>query len=96
MAILRGTEKAMVRAKLMEKNNVLRRDDGHLLRRALEFEVKGKRKRGRPKKQECRFGEGGCYESSKKESGSWRDCCQCGVNLATPFTAINPDQNLID
>ena len=25
-------------------------DDGHVLRKALEFEVKGKRKRGRPKK----------------------------------------------
>ena len=30
--------------------HVLRRDDGHVLRRALEFEVKGKRKRGLPKK----------------------------------------------
>ena len=30
--------------------NVLRRDDGHVLRKALEFEVKGKRKRGRPGK----------------------------------------------
>ena len=30
--------------------HVLRRDDGHFLRKALEFEVKGKRKRGRPKK----------------------------------------------
>ena len=29
--------------------HVLRRDDGHILRKALEFEVKGKRKRGRPK-----------------------------------------------
>ena len=29
--------------------HVLRRDDGHVLRKALEFEVKGKRKRGRPK-----------------------------------------------
>ena len=27
---------------------VLRRDDGHILRNALEFEVRGKRKRGRP------------------------------------------------
>ena len=82
MAILRRTERAMVRAmcgaKLMEKKrtedlmgmlglkekvvqmakangvrwygHVLRRDDGHVLRKALEFEVKGKRKRGRPKK----------------------------------------------
>ena len=30
--------------------HVLRRDDGHILRKALEFEVRGKRKRGRPKK----------------------------------------------
>ena len=30
--------------------NVLRRDDGHVLRKALEFEVKGKSKRRRPKK----------------------------------------------
>ena len=27
--------------------HVLRRNDGHVLRKALEFEVKGKRKRGR-------------------------------------------------
>ena len=82
IAILRRTERAMVRAmcgaKLMEKKrtedlmemlglketvvqmakanevrwygHVLRRDDGHVLRKALEFKVKGKRKRGRPKK----------------------------------------------
>ena len=30
--------------------HVLRRNDGHVLRKALEFEVKGKRKRRRPKK----------------------------------------------
>ena len=30
--------------------HLLRRDDGHVLRKALEFEVKGKRKRGRPRK----------------------------------------------
>ena len=29
---------------------VLRKDDGHVLRKGLEFEVKGMRKRGRPKK----------------------------------------------
>ena len=29
---------------------VLRRDDGHVLRKALKFEVKGKRKQGQPKK----------------------------------------------
>ena len=30
--------------------HVLRRDDGHVLRKVLEFVVRGKRKRGRPKK----------------------------------------------
>ena len=61
--------------------HVLRKDDGHVLRKVLEFEVKGKRKRGQPKKtwktrmemeieQECWFGEGGCLESSKMKSGS--------------------------
>ena len=30
--------------------HVLRRDDGHVLRKALEFKVKGKRKQGRPKR----------------------------------------------
>ena len=30
--------------------HVLRRDDGHVLRKALEFEVRGKRRRGRKKK----------------------------------------------
>ena len=30
--------------------HVLRRDDGYVLRKALEFEVKGKKKRGQPKK----------------------------------------------
>ena len=52
MAMLRRTERAMVRAmcgaKLME-----RKTEG----------------------RECWFGKGQCYESSKMESGSWRDCC---------------------
>ena len=30
--------------------HVLRRDDGHVLRKLLEFEVRGKRKPGQPKK----------------------------------------------
>ena len=31
---------------------LLRRDDGHVLRKVLEFEVKEKRKRGQPRKME--------------------------------------------
>ena len=30
--------------------HVLRREDGHVLRRALDFEVEGQRKKGRPKR----------------------------------------------
>ena len=36
------------------------------------------------REQECWFGEKGCHQSNEMESGSWRDCCQSGVNQATP------------
>ena len=66
--------------------HVLRRDDGHVLRRALEFEMIEGHEEARTTKedmedasgegeQECWFGEKGCHESSKMESGSWRDYC---------------------
>ena len=64
---------------------MLRRDDGHVLRKALEFEVKDKRKGGRPKKtwkmqvekesKSVWSGEGGCLKLSEMESRSCRDCC---------------------
>ena len=34
--------------------------------------------------QESWFGEKGCHESSEMKSGSWRDCCQSGINQANP------------
>ena len=40
----------MAKANGVRRGRVLRRDDGHVLRKALEFKVKGKRKRGQPKK----------------------------------------------
>ena len=46
--------------------------------------------------QECWFGEGGCLESSEMESGSWRDCHQSGVNLATPIYGDKPRLKLDD
>ena len=64
--------------------------------------MKGKRKQGRPKKasregeQECWFGEKGCLESSQMESRSWTDCCQSGVNLATPVYRDKPGSKLDD
>ena len=66
---------------------------------ALEFEVKGKRKRGQlrktlkmqvEKERECWFEEEECIESKKMESGSWRDCCQSEVNPATPVYGNKP------
>ena len=36
--------------------HVLRRGDGHVFRKELEFEVKGKRKRGRPIKEDVEDG----------------------------------------
>ena len=44
--------------------------------------------------QECWFEEGGCIELSEMESGSGRDCCQSGVNLATPVYRDKPRPKL--
>ena len=51
MLVLKETVVQMAKANGVRwYRHVLKRDDGHVLRKALEFEVKGKRKRGRPKK----------------------------------------------
>ena len=36
----------------------------------------------------------GCHESSKMESGSWRDCCQIGIDLTTPIYGDKPGSKL--
>ena len=47
MSGLKGTVVQMAKANgLRWCGHVLRRDDGHVLRKVLEFEVKGKKKRG--------------------------------------------------
>ena len=38
--------------------------------------------------------EGECIKSSKMESGRWRDCCQSGVNPATPVYGDKPGSEL--
>ena len=43
---------------------------------------------------ECWFEEGGCIESRKMESGSWRDCCQSRVNLAALVYGDKPRSKL--
>ena len=44
--------------------------------------------------QEYWFREGGCFESSKMESGSWRDCYQSGVDPATLVYRDKPGSKL--
>ena len=55
---LKETVVQMVKANGVRRyGHVLRRNDGHVLRKALEFEMKGKRKQGgqvEEGKQECR------------------------------------------
>ena len=66
--------------------HVLRRDVGHVLRKAftLEFEVKGKRKQEWPKK------------TWKMKDGEWEIAVRVGEIRPPTFTGINPDQNWID
>ena len=82
---------------------MLRRDDGHVLRKALEFEVKGKRKQGRPKKTWKTQ-----VEKGSKSVGllvdvinraRWRVgeiAVRVGLIRPPPFTGINSDQSWID
>ena len=49
--------------------HVLRRDDSHVLRRTLDFEVEGQRKKGRPKRILKKQGE----EESVKVGLRWED-----------------------
>ena len=46
--------------------------------------------------QQCWFEEGGCLESSEMECGSWRDCCQSGINPATPIYEDKPGSKVDD
>ena len=57
--------------------HVLRREDWHVLRKALEFEVKGKRKRGQPRKTwrsqvEKESKSVGLKEEDAKNRARWR------------------------
>ena len=55
--------------------HVLGRNDGHVLRKALKFEVKGTKKQGRPKKTWNMQVEKESLELSKMEIWIWKDCC---------------------
>ena len=82
--------------------HVLRRDDGRVLRKALEFEVRGKRKRGRPKnswKTQVER-ESKSVDLEKKDAmnrARWRVGVReivVGVNPATPVYGDEPGSKL--
>ena len=82
--------------------HVLRRDDGHVLRKVLEFEVRGKRKRGRPKKtwktqMEKESKNVGLEKKDAMNLARWRvrvSEIAAGVNPATPIYRDKPASKL--
>ena len=69
---------------------MLRRDDGHVLRKVLEYEVRGKRKRGRPKKTWK-------MQVDAMNRARWRVGVReiaAGVNPATPVYGDKPGSKL--
>ena len=83
--------------------HVLRRDGGHILRKALEFEVRGKRKPGRPKKTwkmqvEKESKSIGLEKKDAMNRARWRMGVReiaAGVNPATPVYGDKPGSKLV-
>ena len=79
--------------------HVLRRDDGHVLRKALKFEVRGKRKRGHPKttwKMQVEKSVG-LEKKDAMNRASWRvevRAIAAGVNPATHIYGDKPRSKL--
>ena len=83
-----------------------KRDDGHVLSKALEFEVRGKRKPGRPKKtwKTQVEKESKSFGLEKKDAinrvrwkvGVREIAARVNPPPLAPFMGINPDQNWID
>ena len=82
---------------------MLRRDDGHVLRKELEFEVRGKRKPGRPKKTwkmqvENESKSIGLEKKDAMNRARWRMGVReiaAGVNTTTPFYRDKPGSKLV-
>ena len=82
--------------------HVLRRDDRHVLRKALEFEVRGKRKQGRSTKtwkteEEKESKSVGLEKKDTMNQARWRVGVReiaAGVNLATPIYEDKPGSKL--
>ncbi|XP_067034824.1 uncharacterized protein [Acropora muricata] len=83
--------------------NVLRRDDEHILRKALEFEVRGKRKPGRAKKTwkmqvEKESKSVSLVKKDAMNRARWRMGVKeiaAGVNPATPVYGDKPGSKLV-
>ena len=83
--------------------HVLRRDDGHVLRKALEFEVRGKREPGLPKKMwkmqvEKESKSVGLEKKDAIRQTRWRMGVKeiaAGVNPATPAYGDKPRSKLV-
>ena len=77
--------------------HVLRSDDGHVLRKALEFEVRGKRKQGRPMKTwktqvENKSRSIGLKKKGTMDGARWREGVReiaAGQIRPPPFTVLN-------
>ena len=69
----------------------MRRDDRHVLRKALEFEVRGKRKRGRPKTWKTQVEKETMSMGLEKKDAMNRARWRLGVREIA--AGINPDQN---
>ena len=86
--------------------HTLRRDDRNVLRKALKFEVKGKRKRGRPKKtwwtQVKKVSENVGFEKEDAMNRTrWRVgveeiAVRVGQIRPPPFTGLDPHQKWIN
>ena len=87
---------------IIDSWHVLRRDDGHFLRKALEFEVRGKKKQGRPKKmwKTQVEKESKTVDLEKKDAmnrARWRVGVReiaVGINPATPVNVDKPGSKL--
>ena len=104
---LKETVVQMAKAKRVRwYGHVLRRDDQHVLRKVLEFQVKGKRKRGQLKKTWKKQAEKesksvGLEKKDAMNQVRWRVgvkriAAKVGLIWLHPFPGINPDQNLLD
>ena len=82
--------------------HVLRRDDGHVLRKALEFEVRGKRKPERPKKtwktqveKDSKSVGLEKKDTMNQADGEWELEIAAGVNQATPVYGGKPRSKIV-